>query len=112
MAARGVSLDDLAKEIGIQRRSLINIIHGTAQSRATQQRLTNFLNTRVWRDIPVTEKIIPLPAGTVVIFPDDESLNRFVQQVGSLGNVSANTVALACSTELHFRLDGKKIPSS
>lgn len=111
MAAKGISLDELAQEIGIKPRSLINIIHGTAQSRAMQQRLTNFFQIKFFSGTDVTERVVSLPVGTIIALPDENSIKLFIQQAGALCHgFSANATRLEISTELHFRVAGQKIP--
>jgi transcriptional regulator with XRE-family HTH domain len=110
--ARGITVSDLAEALGIKRRSLENLIRGSAQSRSTQQRITNFLQqSKIWHGIEVTERIATLPVGTIIALPDEDAVKRFIDEAGAIGYAfSANAARLECAAALHFGVAGQKFP--
>jgi transcriptional regulator with XRE-family HTH domain len=106
MAARGVGVGDLAQILGLKPRSLSNILNGSAQSRITQQSISNFFNQQFWPDIIVTERIVSLPARCVLILPNEKATADFIREadVKGLYDTSANVVRLLRPTKLHFEI--------
>ena|ERR1700726_1642451 len=108
LAARGMVLEDLAREVGLKPSSLTNILNGSARSRISQRAITNFVGSKIWPGVEVTEKVISLPAGAGIIFTDDDSAKRFKQDAGASCSFSANVATLQCSAAIHLSLSQSK----
>jgi hypothetical protein len=116
LKASGRTVSDLADALGLKRRSLLNVLNGTARSRSTQQAITNLLQptSRFWPNIGITLRIVPLPEQTIIVLPDDSSTSRFIQDAGETDYEvikPARVIRLQRAVELHLRLDDEKTSS-
>jgi hypothetical protein len=86
MIEHDVTDADLALVADLKMGSFRNLKKGFTQSRRPQIAITNFLQTKIWPEIEITERVISLPAKTVIILRDKAGA-RFRREAGALRDV-------------------------
>ena|ERR1700682_6345190 len=106
MLEKRISIEDLARETGLSKGSVSNLIRGQAHSRAARQKITNFCGIQLWPDIPITECRLILPPGLEIELETEaeaicaaEEFCGFVKRAGRNISFIAPTRAMisACS---------------
>lgn len=94
MLQNGISVEDLMRETGLARGSLLNVIRGQARSANARQKITDYLRIgEIWPGI-IPRGLI-FAAGTLIHFPTAEETASYLRDVGDAGvEIAPNLVKL------------------